>query len=44
MDHSIVMYLMSPEGEFVDFYTQLMTANEIADRVEKTVRARSKKA
>jgi hypothetical protein len=36
------MYLMSPEGEFVDFYTQLMTANEISEKVQKTIKAYGK--
>ena len=38
VDHSIVMYLIGPSGEFVDFYTQLMTAPEIAERMEKSIR------
>ncbi len=32
-----MLYLMSPEGEFVDFFTQMMTASEVADKVEKIV-------
>jgi hypothetical protein len=32
------MYLISPSGEFLDFYTQLMTAPEIADKVAATIR------
>lgn len=42
VDHSIVMYLMSPEGEFLEFFTQLMTATEIADKVEKVMKQRAK--
>lgn len=40
VDHSIVMYLISPEGEFLDFYTQLMTATEITDKIEKVMKSR----
>ncbi len=40
VDHSIVMYLMSPTGEFLDFYTQLMTAGEIADRIEQRMKGK----
>jgi protein SCO1/2 len=39
VDHSIVMYLVGPDGNFVDFYTQMSTASEIADKVEKAMRA-----
>lgn len=35
MDHSIVLYLVSPDGEFLDFFTQKMEVNEIADRITK---------
>lgn len=31
------MYLMSPSGEFIQFYTQLMTAPEIADSIAETI-------
>lgn len=27
------MYLLSPEGQFVDFFTQLMTADEISNKI-----------
>jgi hypothetical protein len=37
VDHSIVMYLMGPDGQFIDFYTQLMSAPEIADKLVSTV-------
>jgi protein SCO1 len=35
VDHSIVLYLVSPNGEFLDFFTQKMQVNDIIDRVEK---------
>jgi protein SCO1/2 len=38
VDHSIVMYLMGPDGEFVDFFTQFATASEIADKIERVIR------
>lgn len=39
MDHSIVIYLLGPNGKFLDFFTQLMTAPEIIAKVEKAVRS-----
>lgn len=33
VDHSIVLYLISPEGEFLDFYTQRMHVSEISDKI-----------
>jgi protein SCO1/2 len=38
VDHSIVMYLIKPNGEFVDFYTQLATEEEIVARVKNRIR------
>jgi cytochrome oxidase Cu insertion factor (SCO1/SenC/PrrC family) len=43
VDHSIVAYLMSPEGEFLDFYTQLLTAGEVAERMAATIIKHEKK-
>lgn len=37
VDHSIVMYLMGPDGEFLDFYTQMVSAPEMAARMAATV-------
>ena len=34
VDHSIVFYLLSPEGEFLDFFTQ---RTQVADIVEKII-------
>ena len=33
VDHSIVMYLIGPNGDFLDFFVQSMTAAEIAGRI-----------
>eukprot|EP00501_MAST-03F_sp_TOSAG23-6_P002074 GSMAST32.ASY1.ANO1.2166.1 assembled CDS len=37
VDHSIVMYLVDPDGNFIDFYTQLADVNEIVSRIETSV-------
>lgn len=37
VDHSIITYLMTPEGEFADFYAKNATATEIAARIEATM-------
>ena len=34
VDHSIVMYLVGPDNEFLDFYVQSMTAQEVAARIQ----------
>jgi len=38
VDHSIVLYLMSPEGEFVDFFTQRTTVGDVVSKIEKYVK------
>lgn len=35
---------MGPEGQFIDFYTQLLTAPEIAERMNNTVTKLEKEA
>ena len=35
VDHSIVMYLVSPDGEFLDFFTQRMEVRDIVERIGK---------
>lgn len=37
VDHSIVMYLVSPEGEFLDFFTQRMQITDIVNRIMEIV-------
>lgn len=34
VDHSIVLYLVSPEGEFLDFFTQRMDVKQIVERIQ----------
>jgi protein SCO1/2 len=44
VDHSIVMYLVGPDGMFEDFYTQLTEADEAAARIKKIVLEQREKA
>jgi len=37
VDHSVVIYLLGPDGQFIDFFTQLMTPAEIEARVRKSI-------
>lgn len=32
------MYLIGPDGEFMDFFTQLMSASEIAAKIENKLK------
>jgi len=42
VDHSIVMYLVSPEGEFLDFFTQRMQVTDIANKIVEIVNVNKK--
>lgn len=33
VDHTIIMYLINPEGEFVDYYGQLKTAEQVTNGI-----------
>ncbi|CAE7534626.1 Sco1, partial [Symbiodinium microadriaticum] len=35
VDHSIVLYLLDPDGEFVEFYTQSMQVSDIVQSIAK---------
>lgn len=35
VDHSIVIYLLSPQGVFLDFFTQLTEPEEITERIKQ---------
>jgi len=39
VDHSIVMYLINPEGEFEEFFTQMSNVQECVMRISKIVNA-----
>lgn len=34
VDHSIVMYLVGPDGEFLDFFTQSARVGDIVDKIK----------
>ena len=38
VDHSIVMYLMSPTGEFLEFYTQRASVSDIITSIEQNMK------
>jgi cytochrome oxidase Cu insertion factor (SCO1/SenC/PrrC family) len=37
VDHSIVLYLVSPTGEFLEFFTQRMDVKDIVEKITKIV-------
>lgn len=38
VDHSIVLYLVSPSGEFMQFFTQRVEVSDIVDQIEHAVK------
>ena len=36
-DHTIIMYLIDPEGNFASYYGQLMTAPEMAESMMRKI-------
>lgn len=38
VDHSIIMYLIDPEGKFVTFYGKNFTAEQLAESMEQHVK------
>ena len=34
VDHSIVLYLVDKEGQFVDFFTQRAQINDVVEKIE----------
>jgi hypothetical protein len=40
VDHSIITYLIDPDGEFVTFYGKNFTAQQLADSISEHVRKR----
>lgn len=41
VDHSIVFYLLSPEGEFLDFFTQRTQVNDIVEKITLRMKERA---
>lgn len=39
VDHSIIMYLLDPQGRFVAFYGKNNTLDELADKLSTAVKA-----
>eukprot|EP01038_Epipyxis_sp_PR26KG_P006113 gene6113-8428_t len=44
VDHSIVLYLIAPDGSFLDFFTQRMQVGDIVERIKKQMNLLSKAA
>lgn len=41
VDHSIVFYLVNPKGEFLDFFTQRMKADDIVEKIRDHIKAKN---
>ena len=37
VDHSIILYLMGPDGEFMELYTQSVDASDVVKRITRAV-------
>ena len=37
VDHTIVTYLMAPDGEFVDLFTSGVDSKQVVERITKSV-------
>ena len=37
LDHSIISYLIDPEGEFADYYGKSLSGDEMYERVSKLI-------
>ena len=44
VDHAIIMYLINPDGEFVDYYGRNKTAKEVSFAIEQHMNAFKEKA
>ena len=38
VDHSIVLYLVDKEGEFVDFFTQRAQIGDVVDKIDNHIK------
>ena len=38
VDHTIVVYMIAPNGDFVDFFTQSVDEDEMFTRIQKHIR------
>jgi protein SCO1/2 len=43
VDHSIVIYFVGPDGQFLDFFTQRSQVGDVIDKIAKEVQQGDKK-